>query len=158
MEHTYQDMRMEDPVLQFTYLVDQFKQRFPKLAYLHVVAPKTLAHVGPKDPSQANFIYDLWAPRHVISTGGYDRESGVKTAEVIGYGMMFLANPDLPFRLKKNLALNALHCEPHSTWLPPNDDQPLSPIFDEPETFDGLSPRTPTVAVSPDTGESRTAS
>ncbi|KAH9915016.1 uncharacterized protein BXZ73DRAFT_106327 [Epithele typhae] len=107
MEHTYQDMRMEDPVAQFTYLVDQFKQRFPKLAYLHVVAPKTLANVGPKDPSQANFIYDLWAPRHVISTGRYDHESGVKTAEVIGYGMMFLANPDLPFRLKKNLALNA---------------------------------------------------
>ncbi|KAH9942532.1 NADH:flavin oxidoreductase/NADH oxidase [Epithele typhae] len=108
---TYQDMRMEDPVPQFTYLVDQFKQRFPKLAYLHVVAPSALENVGPKNPSQVNFIRDLWAPRHMISTGGYDRESGVKIAEetgqIIDYGMSFLANPDLPFRLKKNLALNA---------------------------------------------------
>ena len=73
----------------------------------------------------------IWAPSTVITTGGYTRESGMKTAQetgrLIGYGVLFTANvraphcfsfakilltfciniqPDLPFRLKKDLPLN----------------------------------------------------
>lgn len=44
-------MRMADPLPTFTYLVEQFKQRFPNLAYLHVVSPNALANEGPKDSS-----------------------------------------------------------------------------------------------------------
>ncbi|CDO72487.1 hypothetical protein BN946_scf184980.g28 [Trametes cinnabarina] len=106
----YQDMRMDDPKPTFTYLVEQFKQRYPHLAYLHVVTPNAPGNQGPADPADADFIYEHWAPRPVISTGGYDRESGIKTAEqtgqIIGYGRPFLANPDLPFRLEKNIPLN----------------------------------------------------
>ena len=46
----YQDMRMDDPIPQFTYLVEQLKQRYPHLAYLHVVAPGGPGGEGPKDP------------------------------------------------------------------------------------------------------------
>ena len=66
----------------------------------------------------------------MITTGGYDPESGLRVAEetgqVVGYGSLFLANvrlavpctylipltrasdvqPDLPFRLRENLPLN----------------------------------------------------
>ena len=45
------DMRMEDPVPQFTYLVEQFKEKYPNLAYLHVVSPIAPDAEGPKDPS-----------------------------------------------------------------------------------------------------------
>ena len=45
---------------------------------------------------QTDFIYKLWAPRRIISTGGYDRASGLESAEetgqLIGYGRHFLAN------------------------------------------------------------------
>ncbi|KAI8993862.1 NADH:flavin oxidoreductase/NADH oxidase [Trametes punicea] len=106
----YQDMRMKDPKPTFTYLVEQFKRRYPHLAYLHVVTDIAQGNRGPENPADANFIYELWAPRPVISTGGYDRESGIKTAEetgqLIGYGRAFLANPDLPFRLRENIPLN----------------------------------------------------
>ena len=38
----------------------------------------------------------LWAPGTVITTGGFTRESGLKTAEetgrIIGYGVLFTAN------------------------------------------------------------------
>lgn len=38
----------------------------------------------------------LWARSPVITTGGYTRESGLKTAEetgrLIGYGVLFTAN------------------------------------------------------------------
>lgn len=80
----------------------------------------------------AYFINKIWAPRPVITTGGYDRESGLKVAEetgqIVGYGRAFLSNvspalnfklqqpgteihlrrmqPDLPFRLKNNVKLN----------------------------------------------------
>ena len=47
----YQDMRMEDPIPQYTYLVDQLKQRHPSLAYLHVVTPGVQGSMGPKDES-----------------------------------------------------------------------------------------------------------
>ncbi|RPD75318.1 NADH:flavin oxidoreductase/NADH oxidase [Lentinus tigrinus ALCF2SS1-7] len=107
---TYQDMRMEDPIPTFTYLVEELKKRYPNLAYLHTITPLAPANEGPKDPSDADFLDKLWAPRAVITTGGYTRDSGLKTAEetgrIIGYGVAFTANPDLPFRLEKNLPLN----------------------------------------------------
>ncbi|KAI0661290.1 NADH:flavin oxidoreductase/NADH oxidase [Cubamyces menziesii] len=106
----YQDQRMKDPKPTFTYLVNQFKEKYPNLAFLHVVAPGAPGNRGPEDPSEADFIYDLWAPRPVIVTGGFDRESGLRVAErtgqIIGYGRAFLANPDLPFRLRENITLN----------------------------------------------------
>ncbi|KAM5537390.1 hypothetical protein V8D89_008909 [Ganoderma adspersum] len=109
------DLLMEDPVPTYTYLVDQFKRRFPNLAYLHVITPEAPNNVAPKEKSQSDFIYKLWAPRRIIATGGYDRESGLETAEatgqLVGYGRAFLANPDLPFRLQKNVPLNAVEEE-----------------------------------------------
>ncbi len=47
----YQDMHMEDPMPQFTYFVDQLKQRHPNLAYLHVITPAVPGSAGPKDES-----------------------------------------------------------------------------------------------------------
>nr|XP_051209003.1 putative 12-oxophytodienoate reductase 10 [Lolium perenne] len=43
--------------------------------------------------------------------GGYDREEGDKAiaddyADLVAYGRLFLANPDLPERFRKNAALN----------------------------------------------------
>ncbi|KAL1941968.1 hypothetical protein VTO73DRAFT_6498 [Trametes versicolor] len=106
----YQDMREEHPVPTFSYLVEQYKQKYPDLAYIHVVSPGSPGNEGPKDGSDPDFILKLWAPRPVITTGGYDRESGLKVAEetgqLIGYGRAFLSNPDLVFRLEKNIKLN----------------------------------------------------
>ena len=47
----------------------------------------------------------------VISAGGFDRASGDQAiaegwADAIAYGVPFLANPDLPERLRKSLPLN----------------------------------------------------
>ncbi|KAI0642308.1 NADH:flavin oxidoreductase/NADH oxidase [Trametes meyenii] len=107
---TYQDMRMDDPKPQFTYLVEQFKQKFPGLAYLHVVFSRAPDNKGPENPEDEGFIHKLWAPRPVISGGGHNRESGLELAEetgqIIAYGRAFIANPDLPFRLRENIPLN----------------------------------------------------
>ena len=47
----YQDMRMEDPIPQFSYVVEQLKARHPDLAYIHVVASTAMFNKGPEDPS-----------------------------------------------------------------------------------------------------------
>ena len=58
---------------------------------------------------QDHFIHELWA-RHTITTGGYDRESGLKVAEetgqLIGYGSLFIANVCLPLGQSFQLTLS----------------------------------------------------
>ena len=44
-------MRMEDPLPIFIYLVDQLKEKYPDLAYLHVVSSNAPFNVGPQDPT-----------------------------------------------------------------------------------------------------------
>ena len=113
------DMRMEDPIPTFSYLVRQLKERFPDLAYLHAVSHETVLTKPPKDlavsmptmgepaargalltcwpPLQtADFIQKIWKPLPFITTGAYTREKGLEIAEttgaLIGYGVLFLAN------------------------------------------------------------------
>ncbi|TBU50573.1 NADH:flavin oxidoreductase/NADH oxidase [Dichomitus squalens] len=114
------DMRMDDPVPTYTYFVDQLKQKYPDLAYLHVVTGSAPLNIAPQDATVSqNFINRLWAPRPVVTTGGYDRESGLRVAEetgqLIGYSRAFSANPDLPFRLRENIALNEIDHTKHHT-------------------------------------------
>ncbi len=94
-------MKMADPIPTFTHLVSQLKARQPKLAYLHVVEPRV---IGMDDRSEEDigahegndFIRNLWAPKALISAGGYNRQSAIDTAErkgdLIAFGRQFLAN------------------------------------------------------------------
>ena len=45
------DMREEDPIPTFTYLVNKLKEKHSDLAYIHVVSPGAPGGEGPKDPS-----------------------------------------------------------------------------------------------------------
>ncbi|KAI0744501.1 NADH:flavin oxidoreductase/NADH oxidase [Earliella scabrosa] len=110
---TFQDMRMEDPVLTFTYLVSQVLQRHPNMAYLHVVEPGVAGGVdiSAHESESNDFLRQLWQPRPFISAGRYTRESAIKradeTGELIAFGRRFISNPDLPMRLRKNQPLTA---------------------------------------------------
>ncbi|KAI0696527.1 putative NADPH2 dehydrogenase chain OYE2 [Cytidiella melzeri] len=109
---TYGDMRMKDPVPTFTYLVQQLVNNHPNLSYIHVIEPRV---TGDSDQEVNNresndFIRKIWAPRPLISAGGFHRELALKTSEkhdneLIAFGRHFLANPDLVLRLKKDLPL-----------------------------------------------------
>ncbi|KAK0184553.1 hypothetical protein F5146DRAFT_241665 [Armillaria mellea] len=107
---TFQEMRMADPVPTFAYLVTKIGQRHADLAYLHVVEPRVSGTVTRDDVSahESNgFIRDLWAPRPLISAGGYKREEAMKAADekgdLVAFGRYFISNPDLPKKLKKGL-------------------------------------------------------
>lgn len=97
----FNDMRDSDPQTTFDYVATQLSGR--GLAYLHVY--------------QAGDPFDWLRLRRAfggtfIVNGGYDRakaeaalESGL--ADLVAFGVPFLANPDLVERLKRNAPLNA---------------------------------------------------
>jgi 2,4-dienoyl-CoA reductase-like NADH-dependent reductase (Old Yellow Enzyme family) len=133
-------MKEENPIPGFSYLVTELAKRFPNLAYLHIVEPRAdeLAMDMPEDKRHDatkamsnDFIREIWGNKTLISAGGYERDSAIKTAEekgdVIGFSRHYIANvcyfmlfsdtendtdydcsspqPDLPYRLFHNLQL-----------------------------------------------------
>jgi NADPH2 dehydrogenase len=96
------DMRMKDPVPTFSYLVGEVKKLYPDLLYLHVIEPRisggddVVNHPYDTSRDSNNFIRDIWAPKPLISAGGYDSETAAKAAEqdgeLIAFGRHFLAN------------------------------------------------------------------
>ncbi|KAJ7232636.1 hypothetical protein B0H12DRAFT_1223150 [Mycena haematopus] len=107
---TFQGMLMADPIPTFTHLVRALRE-FPRLAYLHMIEPRVVgdSDVDVLNHSHSNeFIRDLWGGRTLISAGGYNRATALDRAErgeIIAFGRAFLANPDLPVRLEKNIHL-----------------------------------------------------
>ncbi|TCD62278.1 hypothetical protein EIP91_007117 [Steccherinum ochraceum] len=103
-------MRMPDPRPQFGYIVQKLAESHSDLAYIHVVEPRMNGNTdrAVKSGESNDFIRDIWAPRRLLSAGGYDRERGLKAAErgdVVVYGRYFISNPDLPVRLKNDIPL-----------------------------------------------------
>jgi N-ethylmaleimide reductase len=109
----FNDMRDSDPRATFTHAV-QALSAFG-LAYLHVT------EVGSESPGAAGPPFDLhelrraWRGLYIVN-GGYDRDRAnaalaAGEADLVAFGVAFLANPDLPERLRRGAALN-----------PPNPD------------------------------------
>jgi N-ethylmaleimide reductase len=101
----FNDMRDSDPPALFQHATQELS-RFG-LAYLHLVEPAEAAgerHLAPairrrfQGPLILNEGYDRDRAERVIASGA---------ADLIAFGTAFLANPDLPERLRRGAALNA---------------------------------------------------
>ena len=110
--HSFNSMFDSQPDVTFGYVVDQLNQF--GLAYLHVVESRYGDGVYPVRSVHA---FDDRKLRETfrgtyIANAGYDREraiSAIQTgeADLIAFGTLFIANPDLPRRLAHNAPLNA---------------------------------------------------
>lgn len=120
-------MGMQDPKPTFGHLVKQLRALHPGLSFIHAVEPRVSdgSWVVPNESSN-DFIRRIWVDnlhdsqaekekgnekrRVMISAGGYTRDLGMgyadKNGDLIAYGRLFIANPDLPYRLFKNIKLN----------------------------------------------------
>ncbi|KII91971.1 hypothetical protein PLICRDRAFT_154156 [Plicaturopsis crispa FD-325 SS-3] len=126
-----EDMGMKDPVPTFSYYVRRLRDLYPDLAYIHVVEPRVDASES-REPGdiqewQSNdFIRNIWAPLPLVSAGAYTRESGIQTADekgdLIAYGRPFIANPDLPIRLKHDIPLTPYNRDTFYAPGPPGDN------------------------------------
>jgi N-ethylmaleimide reductase len=103
---TYLSMADSQPVETFGYLALELSRR--KLAYLHVSEPVSgpLTPVTPIAPVMRSLFRGP-----LILNGGYDPATGNLAiasgqADMIAYGALFLANPDLPERFRRGGPLN----------------------------------------------------
>ncbi|KAJ7439987.1 NADH:flavin oxidoreductase/NADH oxidase [Mycena latifolia] len=105
------DMHVEDPKPMYTHLVTELRDRYPELAYLHVIEPRVDGNmtVEIKEGHSNDFIRDIWGDRTLISAGGYTRETAIAVAEekgdLVAFCRSYIANPDLPYRLLHNIPL-----------------------------------------------------
>lgn len=100
-----------NPVETFGYATAQLDNLAQPLAYLHVVeAPVPIS--GPDDHELcATELLRSKFRGTLISTGGYTPESAERAlehghADLIGFGKLFIANPDLPERVRIGASLN----------------------------------------------------
>jgi N-ethylmaleimide reductase len=105
----FNDMYDSHPERTFRYAVERLNAL--RLAYLHVT------EMGREAPGKAGPAFDLGVLRRAwhgvyMTNFGYDRERAAATladgaADLVAFGVPFLANPDLPERLRRAAPLNA---------------------------------------------------
>lgn len=108
--HPYGYMVLDNPVGTYTYLVEQLN----KLNFKYVELMKR----NPYFPSPAHYpaddeieLFGSMIQQTVIANAGYDKASGEAELEkgianLISFGTLFLANPDLPKRFENDAAFN----------------------------------------------------
>lgn len=99
-------MSDSDPAATYGFLADGLAG---KLAYLHVVEPVSGPGSIPAGQRLTRIIRDRFAGP-VIANGGYDAASADKAiatgeADLVSFGIPFIANPDLPARFERGAAL-----------------------------------------------------
>lgn len=107
---TFQGMRMKDPNPQFSYVVQELKKL--KLAYLHITEPRISGNVDVATNDTIDGLVNIWAGTSpILIAGGYKAASAKAAADehykdkdvVIVFGRYFIANPDLVYRLEKDI-------------------------------------------------------
>lgn len=98
----FNSMSDSNPEATFSYLTGQLSQR--GIGYLHVVDPLSDAkRISP-------LLRGKFAGTYIVN-GGFDADAAEKAligkeADLVAFGVPFLANPDLPVRYRKKAALN----------------------------------------------------
>lgn len=116
----YYSMIDSDPRALFSYVVEALNPF--NLAYLHLVEPRSntdafnrwVKRKEGSDDSSGGLPSRYFRPLFkgtIISAGGYDLDLGNAVlsaghADLIAYGRLFIANPDLPERFARNAPLN----------------------------------------------------
>lgn len=110
---TFNDMHDSDPEALFTHVLQRLSDR--GIAYAHVIEPRASTAGGGDDVDHGapctSEIFRRVFDGVFISAGGYDRERAIEAvaggqADAVAFGRLFIANPDLPDRLRRNAPLN----------------------------------------------------
>ncbi|KAG5918133.1 hypothetical protein E4U53_004118 [Claviceps sorghi] len=115
---TFQGMgTMDDLVPQFRHFIARLREM--DIAYLHLSNSRWLRDEQPgitihPDVDNATFVRMWGREKPIVLAGGYDGESARRLVDetysaqdnvLVAFGRHFIANPDLPFRLKMGIAL-----------------------------------------------------
>ncbi|HEY1149690.1 MAG TPA: alkene reductase [Pseudoduganella sp.] len=107
------DMSDSDPEALFTHVARELDKL--NLAYLHLIEPRIAGNIEDESRDQ-NPVASRLIRQHykglIIAAGGFDGESASAIiesgdADLVAFGRHFIANPDLPARLRNGWPLNA---------------------------------------------------
>jgi len=108
--HPYGDMILDHPVETYSHLIEKLNQLDISYVELMRKSPHFPSPVHYPDIDDMDFFGKM-IKHPVIANTGFDRASAedelVKgSAELVSFGTLFLANPDLPQRFERNAPLN----------------------------------------------------
>jgi N-ethylmaleimide reductase len=106
---TSQGICDSNPKRSYSYILEQFNGL--NLAYVHLEEPSRDVSSLKNYPSEVAKYFRPVYDGTIITSVNYDRKSGIKAieenkADLVAYGRLFLANPDLPERFAENASLN----------------------------------------------------
>jgi N-ethylmaleimide reductase len=109
---TWGDMSDSDPEGLFAYVAEELATM--KLAYLHLIEPRVLGNVDDDSKDQNPVAAQLIRKHYkgtIIAAGGFKAHAAeailqAGDADLVAFGRDFIANPDLPERLRLQLPLN----------------------------------------------------
>ncbi|WP_455365975.1 alkene reductase [Kaarinaea lacus] len=104
-ENSFNSMSDSDPQNHFDYFISQLNTR--NLAYLHILEGDMMTKQRHVDYRSLRNSFD----GVYIANNGYDKARAEKAltkgdADMVAFGIPFLANPDLVYRFQNNIALN----------------------------------------------------
>ncbi|WP_321908081.1 alkene reductase [Burkholderia cepacia] len=105
---TYNDVGDSDPVALYGYVLTRLSEL--DIAYVSLIEARTSAGMEIDTPQEVSQLRPFW-PGTLILAGGFTAESADEAirsghADAIAFGRQFIANPDLPARLKLGASLN----------------------------------------------------
>lgn len=108
----FQGMKMEDPIPQFSYLLQELKKL--KLAYVHLVESRISGNADVETTEKIDFAIDIWSGTSpILVAGGFKPDSAKRLVDeeykgkdvIVVFGRYFISNPDLVYRLEKGIDL-----------------------------------------------------
>ncbi|KAK5687485.1 hypothetical protein LTS10_001623 [Elasticomyces elasticus] len=108
----FQGMGMEEPIPQFSYLVEELKKL--KLAYIHLVESRVSGNADIESTEKVDPFIDIWGSTSpILLSGGFKPESARRAVNeqykdknvVVVFGRYFVSNPDLVFKVEKGIEL-----------------------------------------------------
>lgn len=106
---TYHGMVDSDPLSLYTYLLKELDKL--DISYIHLMQPMFPLDEYPQYPIDVIEAYGHLINKPLIINAGYTRDTAedvliTEKAQLVSFGALFLANPDLPERFYLNAALN----------------------------------------------------
>lgn len=106
---TYNDVGDDDPIGLYGYVLGQLN--LLNIAYVSLIEARSGDSMEIGAPSAVDELRPFW-PKALILAGGFTGASAEEVirngrADAVAFGRQFIANPDLPARLKLGAAINA---------------------------------------------------
>lgn len=109
----HQDVHDDNVVETWSHLVSEIKKHHPNLSYLHFIEARvdifSEEKIAPKDTLEP--YRQIWKGPFIVASGYSNAisesvELSEKTGDLIAFGRAFIANPDLPERIRNGWELN----------------------------------------------------